>query len=239
MGVMAIAAFIARNDAQRQRAHAEGLIEFMLTDLRKQLEPIGRLNLMDGAGREALKYYREQEPANLDAQSLARRARALRLMGEIRVQRGDLGDALTSFEQASITTAELLARAPGDGQLIFNHAQNVFWVGEIARQRGDTAKAERSFRRYGQMADALTSMDPHNDEWRAEVAYAQSALGILFLQEGRTAEASIAFERSLAVADDLARRHAGDLNLQLELGQGHAWLADALQKQGASCRDAH
>jgi tetratricopeptide (TPR) repeat protein len=232
MGALAAAAFIARNEAQRQRTHAEGLIEFMLTDLRKKLEPSGRLEVMDGVGREALKFYGAQYPGSLDPQSLARRARALRLMGEIGVQRGNLGEALSSFEQASATTGELLARSPDDGQSIFNHAQNVFWVGEIARQRGDTAKAEGSFQQYRRFAERLTAIDPSNDDWHAEVTYAESALGVLYLQEGRAAEAAVAFERSLAQADGRARRHPGDLNMQLELGQGHAWLADALLKLG-------
>jgi tetratricopeptide (TPR) repeat protein len=231
-GALATAAWIARNEAQRQRAHAEGLIEFMLTDLRKQLEPSGRLDAMDGVGREALKYYEAQNPVHLDAQSLSRRARALRLMGEISVQRGDLSDALRSFEQASVTTGELLARSPADGQSVFNHAQSVFWVGEIARQHGDTAKAEVAFQEYRTLAGRLIAIDPSNDDWQAEVAYAESALGILFLQAGRATEATDSFGRSLAVAEDLARRKPGDLNRQLELAQGHAWLADALQRRG-------
>jgi tetratricopeptide (TPR) repeat protein len=231
-GALATAALIARNDAQTQRGHAENLIEFMLTDLRKTLEPGGHLNFMDGVGAEALKYYSVQNPVDLDAQSLGRRARALRLMGEISVQRGNLGEALRSFEQASATTGELLARSPTDGQRIFNHAQSVFWVGEIARQRGDMAKAEVSFQEYRRLAERLTVIDPGNNDWRAEVGYAESALGILFLQAGRAAEAIGPFEHSLAVDDDLAHRIPGDLNQQLNLGQGHAWLADAFEKQG-------
>jgi tetratricopeptide (TPR) repeat protein len=231
-GALATAAFFARNDAQRQRVHAEGLIEFMLTDLRKQLEPVGRLDAMDSVGREALKYYQAQVPARLDAQSLSRRARALRLMGEIRVQRGDLDDALRNFEEASATTGELLARSPTDGNRVFDQAQSVFWVGEIARQRGDMTKAESSFQLYRNLAAQLSEMDAHNDDWRAETAYAESALGVLFLGEGRTADATASFSRSLRVADELAHRHPGDINLQLELAQAHAWLADATFKSG-------
>jgi tetratricopeptide (TPR) repeat protein len=231
-GALALAALFARNEALRQRAHAEGLIEFMLIDLRKQLEPGGRLDAMDGVGREALKYYEAQAPVDLDAQSLARRARALRLMGEIRVQRGDLAEALRGFEQALATTAELLARSPADGQSIFNHAQNVFWVGEIARQRGDVATAEASFQKYRSLAEQLVALDPNNDDWRSEVAYAETALGTLYVQEGRTAEARASFEGSLSVFGELALRKPGDLDRQIELGQGHAWLADALQKLG-------
>jgi tetratricopeptide (TPR) repeat protein len=231
-GALATAALIARYEAQKQRAHAEGLIEFMLTDLRKKLEPSGRLELMDGVGSEALKYYSSQKPRDLDAQSLSRRARALRLMGEIRIERGDLGEALAGFEQASASTNELLLRSPNDPQIIFNHAQNVFWMGEIARQRGELTAAETSFQQYRQLANRLTAIDPANDDWRAEVEYAESALGVLFLQTGRNGAASVAFQHMLTEADGLARRHPDDFNRQIELGQAHAWLADAVQKQG-------
>jgi tetratricopeptide (TPR) repeat protein len=232
MAALATAALLARNEAQRQRGHAESLIEFMLTDLRKKLEPGGHLELMDGVGSEALRYYKAQDLGELDPESLGRRARALRLMGEISVQRGDLGEALKSFEQASATTDELLVRSPADGQRIFNHAQNVFWVGEVARQRGDVARAEVSFQEYRRLAERLSLLDPDNNDWRAEIGYAESALGVLFLQEGRSADAIEPFKRSLAVDEELTRRIPGDPNQRLNLGQGHAWLADALEKQG-------
>ena len=231
-GALATAALIARNEAQKQRGHAEGLIEFMLTDLRKKLEPGGHLDSMDGVGTETLKYYSAQNPHDLDAQSLARRARALRLMGEIRIQRGDLGQALASFEQASGTTGELLLRSPNDAQGIFNHAQNIFWVGEIARQRGDTARAESSFQEYRRLAEHLTAIDPGNDDWRAELGYAESDLGVLFLHAGRTDDAIGAFQHTLAEAETLAQRHPDDLNRQVEWAQGNAWLADAVQQRG-------
>jgi tetratricopeptide (TPR) repeat protein len=231
-GVLAMSAYLARNEARRQQAHAESLIEFMLTDLRKKLEPGGHLEFMDGVGKEALTYYRAQNPGELDAQSLGRRARALRLMGEISVQRGDLGDALKSFEQASATTGELVARAPNDGLSIFNHAQNVFWAGEIARQRGDIPRAEASFLHYRRLAEQLTAIDPANNDWRIEVAYADTALGGLFLQNGHLGEAAAAFERSLFAFGDLARRLPGNLDSQYAFGQGHAWLADTLERQG-------
>jgi tetratricopeptide (TPR) repeat protein len=155
------------------------------------------------------------------------------------VQRGDLGEALRSFDQAAATTAELLARSPAEGQRVFNHAQNVFWVGEIARQRGDLARAESSFQQYRALASQLLMMDSNNDDWRTEVSYAESALGTLYVQEGRTADARASFERSLGAFTELARRKPSDLNRQFELGQGHAWLADALQKLGrlAEARD--
>jgi tetratricopeptide (TPR) repeat protein len=153
-------------------------------------------------------------------------------MGEISVQRGDLSEALTSFEAASASTGELLARSPSDGHAVFNHAQSVFWVGEMAHQRGDLDRAEAAFADYRDLAERLIAIDGSNDDWRAEIAYAQSARGVLLLEKGDAAGAVAAFQESLAVVDLLARRKPTSVDLKLELGQGHAWLADALEKEG-------
>ena len=45
---LAVTAFQARNEAREQRRQAEGLVTFMLGDLKDKLEPIGRLDVLDG-----------------------------------------------------------------------------------------------------------------------------------------------------------------------------------------------
>ena len=238
-GALAGAALVARNEAVKQRAHAEKeraqadrLVAFMLDDLHKRIAPSGRLDLMDGIARQALKYYAAQDPTDLDAASLEKRSAAVHLMGEIEVRRGDLDQAAKAFAEAFATTAELLARAPDDGQRVYAHAQSAFWVGEVARQRGEVTKAESNFRRYLQLAQRLPALDPQNDDWRGEVDSAWSDLGTLYLQVGRASEAFDAFQQSLAVSEVLARRHPDDLDRRMDLAQCHGWLADALQNQG-------
>jgi tetratricopeptide (TPR) repeat protein len=228
---------VARNEARRQRGQAEGLIEFMLTDLRKRLEPSGRLDLMDGIGPKALAYYAAQNPGDLDARALGQRAGALRLMGEISEQRGHLAEALKAYEAASATTAEQLARAPDDGQRIFDHAQSVYYVGEIAYKRGESAKAEASFKSYAYLADRLIRLYPGRDDWRMEMSYAENNLGVLYLEQGRTDEAVRAFTVGLDVSQALAARHPTDNDQAQQAGQAHAWLADAFEKEGR-LRDA-
>jgi len=229
---LAGAALVARSEARSQHAQAEKMINVALVDLRGRLEPIGRLDLMDRVAQDALDYYSGQNPSDLDPKSLASRADALRLMGEIGIQRGNLTEALRVFEQASATTAELLARSPNDPGRLYDHAQSVFWVGEIARERGDTKTAEAGFGRYRQIAARLYPIDPANDKWRAELGYADTALGSLFLEEGRPADALPAFQRAFSVSQGLADRHPADIQRRLELAQCHAWLGGALEKLG-------
>ncbi|MGL4541248.1 MAG: toll/interleukin-1 receptor domain-containing protein, partial [Polymorphobacter sp.] len=169
---LALFALRARDEAVRQRAEAEGLIEFMVSDLRRKLEPIGRLGAMDTLGERALAFYQRQDTATLDPDSLGRRARVVQLIGEIQDQRGNLDTALANFETAAATTAELLARDPESPQRIFDNAQSVYYVGYIAFRRGDFAKAEAAFQSYLDLANRLVAKDAANVEWQAELSYA-------------------------------------------------------------------
>ena len=80
---LAVTAFQSRNEAREQRRQAEGLVGFMLGDLKDKLEPIGRLDTLDAVGSRALAYYQAQDKSELSDEALAQRSRALTLMGEI------------------------------------------------------------------------------------------------------------------------------------------------------------
>ena len=227
MGGLAAVATSARNEAQRQRAQAEGLIEFMLVDLRKTLEPAGKLDALGSVGQRALQYYEAQATKSLDADSLGRRSRVLHLIGDVDDQKGDLTSALKVFQQAAKSTGELLAREPNDPQRIFDHAQSVYWVGYIAWRRGQSEEARRRFTEYAVLADHLVAIDPKNDDWQAEVGYANTNLGTVLLEDGGAAEALDAFERSLETKIQLARHAPIDRGRQADLGQAYAWKADA------------
>jgi hypothetical protein len=216
-----------RNDAQHQRTEADGLVEFMLTDLRKKLEPVGRLDVMDTVGRRALAYYAAQNPAKLDPDALGRRSRALQLVAEVRNLRGDSEGALAAFKQAAATTGELLARQPNDGQRIFDHAQSVFWVGYIAWQRGDLKTGREFFSQYLARAQQLARIDPENDAWNGEVGYANQSLGILELDDNQPAKALQLFNNGEGVWARLAQRAKDKREPSYNLAQMLAWRADA------------
>jgi serine/threonine protein kinase len=217
------------NEARHQRVQAEGLIEFMLGDLRKKLQPVGRLDVLDAVGTKALDYYAAQDTGRLDADSLGRRARALHLIGEIAERRGSLDEALRVFQRAADSTGELMARYPREGQRIFDHAQSVYWVGFVARQRGELSQAEASFRQYQTLAQQLTRLDPNNLDWRVEPAYASQNLGVVFLESARSALALKAF---VDTRDALAGIVAVRPELGIELANTWGWIAKAREALG-------
>jgi len=232
LGGLAVAALVERDEADAQRGQAEGLVEFMIGDLRKKLEPEGRLDALDAVGARALAYYAAQQNHGLDAASLGRRARVLHMLGEIRDRRGDLDAALKLFEQASKSTGELLARQPNDPQRIFDQAQSDYWVGYIALRRGQDDAALRQYQDYRRLAERLVKIDPNNADWLAELDYANLDMGVVLLDQGRSDEAAQAFQRALATGLDVARRAPASRDHQFDLGQNYAWLAAADYHRG-------
>ncbi|MBL8302328.1 MAG: protein kinase [Ideonella sp.] len=112
----------ARGLAERQRQQAESLVAFMLGDLRTRLEPIGRLDVMDELARQVIGYYGAQALRSLDDDALARRCKALALLGEVAYARGQRDDALARAREAVASSAELVTRRPGDPQPLLDHA---------------------------------------------------------------------------------------------------------------------
>jgi len=216
-----------RNEAQRQRIEADGLVEFMLTDLRKKLEPVGKLDVLDTVGRRALVYYSHQKPSELDADALGRRARALQLVAEVRNLRGDSEGALAAFRQTAATTQELLARHPNDGQRIFDHAQSVFWVGQIAWQRGDLNTGRKFWGEYLTQAQKLVRLDPRNDVWAAELGYANGNLGTLEADDDKPAKALGYFANAERVFQAIRARARDKRDSSYSLAQEIAGEADA------------
>ncbi|WP_297509117.1 toll/interleukin-1 receptor domain-containing protein [uncultured Caulobacter sp.] len=236
MGAMTVETLKSRQIARQQRDETEALVAYMLGDLREQLEPVGRLDVLDGVGARVLAYYAKPRTDRLDDKALAQRAKAQTLLGTIREQRGDLAGAQAAFGQAAATTQALVERDPRNGERIFDEAQNVFWLGYVEWRRGDVAAAERRFKRYEALALQLVKLDANRADWRVEVAYANNNLGTLLFEQGRPEEAVAAFRRALAVFEAEVARAPTKKNVT-GAANSRAWLADALVRQGRM-RDA-
>ena len=238
MGAMTVATLQSRQIAREQRDETEALVAYMLGDLRQQLEPVGRLDVLDGVSAKVLAYYAKARSDRLDDGALSQRAKAQTLLGTIREQRGDLKGAEDAFGQAAATTHALVERDPKNGDRIFDEAQNVFWLAYMEWRRGDIASAERGFKHYGELADRLVKLDPNRAEWRIEVAYAKNNLGTLQFEQSRPEEALAAFRGALAVFDAERARAPTDKKRITDTANCRAWIADSLLRLGR-VREGH
>ncbi len=229
---LALAAFQGREEARDQRREAESLVAFMLGDLKDKLEPIGRLDALDGVGSRVLAYYSQQNTSGLSDSALLQRSQALSLTAEVASLRGDLATAQRLYGEAMDGTAEAIRRDPRDPQRLFEHAQNVFWTADISRQQGQHAHAEAGMREYKGLADRMVALDPNNMKWRMEQQSADSNLGIMLLERRKFAEAIDQFSRSLATMEALATADPSNTDYQVARTESQSWLADAKTATG-------
>ena len=197
-------------EARAQRVQAEGLIEYMIGDLRKKLQPVGRLDVLDGVGLKALDYYAAQDLRSLDADSLGRRARALHMIGSLAEQRGHFDEAARDFQQAADTTSRLLQEEPDDPQRIFDQSQSEYYVGYVQWYHGRLREAEAAFRRYDELTRRMNAARPGDHDWQMESVFSKTNVGIVLTELGRADEALPLLAQARAEVAQIARTHPED-----------------------------
>jgi len=228
---LAIAAHFARKEADLRRGQAEKLIGFMLGDLRRKLEPIGKLEVLDAVGDEAMAYFSTLGDRATDTERLSR-AMALRQIGEVRRSQGLLDDASTAFEESLRQVTMLQKASPLNDEFLFELGQSEFWVGQTAFERNDLAKAVAALGRYMEHSRALVERDPDNADYQRELAYAYSNLGTLAREGGRPGEALAHFQSGAAIEQQLLAAGQDDATLRFSLAESYSWAGSCLLDLG-------
>ena len=222
----------AREEADRRRAQAEDLIGFMLGDLRKRLEPVGRLEILDEVGAKAMDYFAAVPPSSLSDEELLRRSTALYQIGDVRIAQGNLEAATPPLEESLALARTLVERRPHDGHRLFGLAQSHFWVGFVHWRRHDLAGAEREFQSYLDVANRLVSIDSARAEWRREVAYANSNIASVLEARGDLEGALARFRACLAIEQSLLAATTPDKELQHSIAASHNLIGVVLRSLG-------
>src|SRR5687767_9124577 len=130
-----------RGVAEQERAKAEDLINFMVDDLRKKLEPVGRLDVLEAPAEKVLQYVQGLRPEAMSAGELARHAKVLNQLGEVRVGLGKMPEALQLFN-TSLGLATAAVQRDGkhaDALLVLGATQ--YWIGHAQHRQAKTQEA--------------------------------------------------------------------------------------------------
>lgn len=229
MAIMTNLALQARNEAARQRTAAEGLVEYMLTDLREKLKGVGRFDVLDSVNDRAMAHYRGQGSlAKLPADSLERRARILHAMGEDYEMRDNLKLAREKFVEAHAATMALLSREPENPERIFAHAQSEYWIGRIAERTLDWPAAMRYYQAYAAAARRLIAVQPRNPDYMMEMGWGHLNIGIVELQSRQKPDfGEHSFNSAIEWIGKASEARRGDASIMNEIGNAYAWLADS------------
>ncbi len=226
------AAEVAQRLAEQRRQDAERLVQFMLGDLHDRLRPIGRLDLLDAVGQEALAYL-AKEPIDGNEESAVRRARAYRTIAGVQLPRNQFEAA----EQSLRLAAEQLrpwALSSRDPQTHSVASDVAFRLGRISRQRQDLDATEAHWQQHLWHARQVIAYSDAPEDGERQLANALLNLGTLETQHGRHRwERALAFfEECIAIKQRLVE--AGSEANRMELANAWSWKALVYSELGRS-----
>ena len=192
-------AVAARAEADRRRAQADDLINFMLGDLRRKLEPVGKLDIMDDVAERALAYSGTSRPELLSGSELVQNANALHQLAQVRIAQGKLDEGFNSANRALLLASEAAKRQGAGADEQMSLAMSHFWVGNIRRLRGEYPEALQQMQLYRNLMVKLAVAHPQNDEYQVERAYGHSAVASILEAQGDLAGALREHAPALAV----------------------------------------
>jgi len=232
LGVERTQALAARDEANQRREQAEGLIGFMLGDLRQKLEPVGRLDILSDVGNRAMDYFAAVPESTLSETELLRRSTALYQIGTVRIAQGQLAEAMKPLEASRSLAAALVARKPDDPARLYELGQGEFWVGYVHWRRRHLADALVRFRAYVEISERLVTLEPKNSDYQLELSSANSNIASVLQEQGDLTQALERFKASLRIDQSLLDKTPDDNKLRLSVATSNNSIGVVLKAQG-------
>ncbi len=246
MAYLTVDAVVSRNQAEAQKAQAIGLVGFMLGDLHRKLEPIGRLDVLESVSAKALDYYKTLPPADFDAEVESGRLRAILLRAKMESDSQQIDKSLASLAEGREISERLYRANPDDPQRLYDYGETFRLIGDAHFQRvqggggaGERKEVESSFKQYFVLSQELErriSGLPAAEVpplWRAQRAKAQVQLGKMYSTTIRRAQAVTELEQAVALYQRMVTEYPLEsAEWRSELAKAYDWLAYAHYELG-------
>jgi serine/threonine-protein kinase len=244
LGLVAIAATMAwlawqatqaRAEAERRRGQAEALVDFMLGDLRRKLEGVGRLELLDDLNARAVAYFDAVPAGELSAKELASRLKHLQQIADVAIQAGRVDAAEAPVAQSVAFAKELLARSPERIEWQQQYAEALNWLGYVHWEQGKpAAEVLGPFRDGLAIAERIARARPHDLDQARSLAAGHNNVGAAELSLGTAANAIALLEAAVRTRRAYADRSPPEQRQtdRGELAGTLGWLSSAQETDG-------
>lgn len=185
MGSLTWLAVDARGEADKRRNNAEGLAEFMLTDLKDKLQPIGKLDVMDGVAQEVLDYYDSYSEKGLSCEAITRKGQALALNLDISRDKNAKQKQLNLAKKSYLDFKPLVPNCPNSQK---PYGTLAFHLGHAHLLAYDVENAEKYFQESLNIFEALKISNVQagleiDDDIEKDIANAWLAVGASYFDK--------------------------------------------------------
>lgn len=222
----------ARNAAVRSRGSAERLIGFMLGDLYKKIEPLGKLELLDDVCSRAVEYFDSLSEADASEEARVRQAEALQQVGWVRLGQGDSKGGMDAFQRSLQIMRTLVSKSPDNDEWQSELSTCYQHVGYVLEQQGDLSGALESHQAAFKIDEALAAKAPNDERWQSRLAISHGKLGHVLRKRHDLAGALAQYQANLQIMLSLTKKRPGNAASQVNLALSYSDVADVLEAQG-------
>jgi tetratricopeptide (TPR) repeat protein len=219
----------AANDARDQ---ADGLINFMLIDLRDKLQPIGRLNILDDVAKKAKEYLERLPEDLLSTQRLQEREVMLRNLGDVLVLQGRLQEAMDVYQQGLATAKRLTEQDKSNANWQRELVASYERVGNALVVQGKLPEALDAYEHGLNSQRTLAEQNMSNAGWQRDLSASYDNVGGVLEAQGKLPEALVAYQQSLNIQRILAEQDKSNAGWQRNLSVSYEKVGGVLEAQG-------
>lgn len=219
-----------RAAAQDARRRADELVDWMLFQLRDQLEPIGRVEILEMPARKALDYL-SSLPITEDTPAIRhRRGVALDNIGQVMILRGDLPAARSAFRQALEVAERLCREEPDNPAWQRGAAIGYSHIGDLEQQQ--SADGLPMYRKALEIFNRLAEQQPEDRERQYDLGLAHERLGTALQARGELSEALKHYQSRQIIASTMNTLDPNDTVWRRDLAISYGTIGDALDALG-------
>jgi serine/threonine protein kinase/tetratricopeptide (TPR) repeat protein len=202
-----LAAEQSREVAIRQRDAAEKLVEFIVVELRNRLQPLGRLDLLQGLGRELQAYYETttRDERSVDAATVLRRASALEALLYVERLKLDLDAAASLCEDVERQLGRAHELDPKGVEPVRRLVSARARCAAVEMERGHLDRATRYALDATDSARTVVDLAPEDPQARLALGNAMMVLQHVRNRTGKDANTPAFFDELCATLEDAAR----------------------------------
>jgi tetratricopeptide (TPR) repeat protein len=218
--------------AEYARDQGDGLINFMLFDLRDKLQPIGRLNILDDDVKKAETYLDNLPKEFVNASRLRQQEAMLSNLGSVLETQGKLQEAMDTYQRALAIVKRLADREGSNANWQRDLAVSYAHVGGVLKGQGKLPEALDAYQHGLAITQRLADHDRSNADRQRDLSIGNEKVGDVLKAQGKLPEALDAYQQSLNVRRILADQDRSNADWQSYLSVSYEKVGNVLMAQG-------
>jgi tetratricopeptide (TPR) repeat protein len=208
------------------------LINFMLFDLKRELQPLGRIDILRSIAERVFDYFKNIDKETASPQTLMMLCHSHSNIGDIFKATGDLSGAL-EYKRLSLDIAQFLVEQdPSHTAWQSNLSDCYSNVGDILEARGFLDGALKQYQLSLGIRKQLNAQDPSHYGLQKNLAASYDKIAHILKQLSELSGALEQYQLSLGIRKKLAEQHPNNSEYQSYLSDGYNNIGNILRYSG-------